>query len=148
MFSIGNRKVLMEILNDAGERRMRWERRGGDIDDKSRFSVRSKTFFISAASTITQNSSFLPLLLLFAIVFATRNPLFESFGERKCWQISERGASTATAKRNQWWKTSYSCGVLINLPLALFLHRVPFTSSFSLPLSFIASSSFIGSSFS
>lgn len=40
----------------------------------------------------------------FAIVLETRNSLFESFGWRKCWQISERGASAAAGKRNQWWK--------------------------------------------
>lgn len=80
---------------------------------KACFLVRSKTFFISPAPPIARASPLTSLSLrprppAFLSVRDRsrneRNSLFESFGWRKCWQISERGASAAAGKRNQWWK--------------------------------------------
>lgn len=103
-----SQKVLMKILALLGAKREREHREGGG---------RGKAPIIKAAfwfdRKLFSSHRHLRTRVLYALPsphprrfsgVETRNSLFESSGWRKCWQISERGASAGAGKQNQWWK--------------------------------------------
>lgn len=116
-----------------------WERREGGGTGRKAPIIKAAFWFdrklfsshrhLRSRASSPRPPSLIPLRVSpFAIVLETRNSLFESFGWRKCWQISERGASAAAGKRNQWWKE--------NAELPLRFNQSPSRSPPS-PLSFL-----------